>query len=147
MKRKNSFEQKGKIMCNAVSWYGLGYVESRTGKKDEILFLSDAELKTAKGKKVSNPNGHGEILDYFKPSDKAVPTKGECTDLSSPANFPAPIAKAICAGKMTRSLESVDLAYLCGCLLSAQAAKKVEDHEGLWKAFKNKANRAKAWKD
>ena len=131
-------------MCQAISWI-LGWIESHTGKEDFILFFTDKELKTAKGKKIGNPNGHGEIRSHFKPQGNEV--KGECSDLSSPANFPAPIAKAICAGQMTRALENVDIAYLTGCLLSDKAGKKVTDHASFWKLFKTKANRASNWKD
>jgi hypothetical protein len=88
-------------MCEFIS-----YIE----KNGEVLFLTgDDVFNTKRGKQLQKHcksaddlTGHGAIRWYFGIDDK--PLEGgkeqECTDFSSPANFPEPIVKAIKAGLM-----------------------------------------------
>ena len=88
-------------MCEFIS-----YIE----KNGEVLFLTgDDVFNTKRGKQLQKHcksaddlTGHGAIRWYFGIDDK--PLEGgkerECTDFSSPANFPKPIVKAIKAGLM-----------------------------------------------
>ena len=82
-------------MCDFVSW-----IE----KDDQILFLTDDDLDTKKGKELikycmclEDTRGHGAIRHYYNFEggiDK------ECTDLSNPDNFPKQIQEALKQGKM-----------------------------------------------
>jgi len=85
-------------MCEFVSW-----VETADGK---IWFLDDDKLKTKKGQGLiewtkcnSDLRGHGAIRHYFKLANHDG-TDRECTDFTSPDNFPPEIVSAIKAGKM-----------------------------------------------
>ena len=82
-------------MCQFISW------KNYQGKN---YFLTSADLATKEGKKLSRPEviddlcGHGAIEAYY-PELKGKGKNMECTDFSSPANFPLDIAKAIKEGK------------------------------------------------
>jgi vacuolar-type H+-ATPase subunit E/Vma4 len=86
-------------MCEFASW-----IEMPDG---EIRFLTaDMIYKTRRGKELQRHNpcqddwvGHGAILFYFD-MQKRVGIQKECTDFSTPENFPKQIVTAIKAGKM-----------------------------------------------
>jgi hypothetical protein len=84
-------------MCEFISWKEVG---------DEILFLTWNDIyNTPRGKELqaytvsSDFVGHGAIAFYYEiPPEKGI--NRECTDFSSPSNFPKVIVDAIKAGKM-----------------------------------------------
>ena len=113
-------------MCTFVSWKeyeGHGY------------FLTDADLRTKAGEKLLRPEvrddlcGHGAI-ESFWPELKGKGINKECSDFSSPKNFPKEIAKALKTSKMFR------LGIPNG-LLTATAFAKI---------FAVKKNRVAAWR-
>ena len=88
-------------MCDYISWIAKG---------DEVLFLTgDDVFNTKRGRELqkycisqNDLTGHGAIRWYFGKDDK--PLEGgkerECTDFSTPDNFPKIIVKAIKRGEM-----------------------------------------------
>lgn len=84
-------------MCEFVSW--IEY-------KDTLYFLTARELATQEGRALrkylgtaflNDVCGHGAIRHYYQiPQNKG--RNHECTDFSSPDNFPAEIAAVIKAG-------------------------------------------------
>jgi preprotein translocase subunit Sss1 len=86
-------------ICEFISW-----IEMKNG---EIKFLtSDMVFKTRRGKELQKYNsvsedwvGHGSIEWYFDLKHNEGLHK-ECTDFSTPDNFPKAIVTAIKAGKM-----------------------------------------------
>jgi hypothetical protein len=89
-----------KIMCDFISWK---VVRTADGGM-EILFLTyDDIYNTKRGKELQKytiPNdfvGHGAIDFYYGLNGRG--TNKECTDFSSPDNFPSIIADAIKMGK------------------------------------------------
>jgi len=86
-------------MCEFVS-----YIEMPDG---EIRFLTaDMIFKTRRGKELQrhDPNrdawvGHGAIMFYYEMTERQGKQR-ECTDFSTPDNFPKKIVIAIKAGKM-----------------------------------------------
>ena len=98
-------------MCEFISW-----IEYET----QILFLTDADLNTKKGKELTNYlgdkflediKGHGAIRFYYEIGDKRGHNK-ECTDFSSPDNFPSIIQAAIKKGKFSKIGKPVDIKQL-----------------------------------
>ena len=85
-------------MCEFASWKVY---------KDKVYFLQDSDLNTKEGRKLLHPEviadlpGHGAIESYY-PELKGKGENKECTDFSTPDNFPKEIAKAIKGGKITR---------------------------------------------
>jgi hypothetical protein len=85
-------------MCEFVSW------KEYKGKN---YFLTNTDLDTKEGKKLLNPEvrddicGHGAIENFY-PELKGKGTNKECTDFSTPNNFPKEIVEAIKQGKMSR---------------------------------------------
>ena len=85
-------------MCEFISWKCF---------KGENYFLTNADLDTKEGKKLLKPDviadlcGHGAIEAYY-PELKGKGENKECTDFSTPDNFPADIVKAIKQGKLSR---------------------------------------------
>ena len=85
-------------MCEFMSWVEKG---------NKVYFLTDKQIhETAKGKELQEWSkssddlpGHGAIR-YFYGLEQEEGINKECTDFSSPTNFPARIAKAIKGGKM-----------------------------------------------
>ena len=79
-------------------------------KNGEVLFLTgDDVFNTKRGKQLQKHcqskddlTGHGAIRWYFGKDDELLEggKERECTDFSSPANFPKPIVKAIKSGLM-----------------------------------------------
>ena len=123
------YEKKEKKMCEFISW--IEY-------KGEILFLTKNELETNRGKALrkhlgtqleNDVKGHGAIEWYYN----MEPNSGlhrECTDFSSPDNFPRPIVSALKKGAF------------CGIGISEQLLTK----PAFWKIFKSKKNRIPAWR-
>ena len=87
-------------MCEHVSWL-------YKGKK--LLFLKDDEINTEKGQALlahvvkENIIGHSACAEYFGVCQDDY-EKGECTDFSSPKNFPPEIVEAIKQGKMRHAI-------------------------------------------
>ena len=85
-------------MCEFVSWIEV---------KDKILFLTAYDIfETKQGRKLQaccqSPDdymGHGAIRFFYEISSNTGINR-ECTDFSSPDNFPPEIGKAIKEGKM-----------------------------------------------
>ena len=85
-------------MCEFISWKEY---------KGKVYFLKDSDLNTKEGEKLLKPevivdlSGHGAIENYYPElADKG--DNKECTDFSSPKNFPKEIVKAIKSGKISR---------------------------------------------
>jgi hypothetical protein len=88
-------------LCEFISWIEKG---------DEILFLTGNDVfQTKRGlelqkycKSKSDLTGHGAIRWYFGKDDKPLEAgkERECTNFSTPDNFPKAIAKAIKRGEM-----------------------------------------------
>jgi len=85
-------------MCNFISW--IEY-------KDEILYMTDRDLETSRGKKLSRDigfediAGHGAIRSFFNiPDGKG--TDRESTDFSTPDNFPQDIVRDVKKGLFTQ---------------------------------------------
>ena len=85
-------------MSNFISW--IEY-------KDEILYMTDKNLETSRGKKLSRDigfediAGHGAIRSFFNiPDGKG--TNRESTDFSTPDNFPQDIVRDVKKGLFTR---------------------------------------------
>ena len=82
-------------MCQFISW------KNYEGRN---YFLISTDLDTKEGKKLLKSEviddlcGHGAIEAYY-PELKGKGENKECTDFSSPANFPLDIVKAIKEGK------------------------------------------------
>ena len=82
-------------MCDFISWIEVG---------EDILFLTGKDVfETKRGRELQvycqssvDLVGHGAIRRYYGITGG---TKRECTDFSSPDNFPAQIVKAIKAGE------------------------------------------------
>jgi hypothetical protein len=84
-------------MCEDVSW--IEY-------QNNVYFLQNSDLETKEGQKLLLPEvkadvmGHGAIEAYY-PELKDKGQHKECTDFSTPKNFPKKIVKAIKEGKRT----------------------------------------------
>ena len=82
-------------MCVFISW------KEYNGKN---YFITSADLETKAGKELLKPEvidalcGHGAI-DHYYPELKNKGENKECSDFSSPDNFPEDIAKAIKQGE------------------------------------------------
>ena len=85
-------------MCEFASW-------KVYNKK--VYFLKDLDLNTREGRKLLDKTviadlcGHGAIESFY-PELKGKGSNEECTNFSSPDNFPKEIVQAIKDGKMTR---------------------------------------------
>ena len=85
-------------MCDYISWIEKG---------DEILFLTGPDVfSSQRGSELQNHckskddlTGHGAIR-WFYGIGKDVGKERECTNFSTPANFPKQIVKAIKKGQM-----------------------------------------------
>ena len=85
-------------MCNFISW--IEY-------KDEILYMTDRDLETSRGKKLlrdigfEDIAGHGAIRSFFNiPNGKG--TRKESKNFSTPDNFPQDIVRDVKKGLFTR---------------------------------------------
>jgi len=97
-------------MCQFVSW-----------KKHEnkVYFLTNSDLETKEGKKLLKAEviddlcGHG-VIESFYPELKGKGENLECTDFSTPKNFPKEIIKALKEGKLSRIGEALDILNKAG---------------------------------
>ena len=89
-------------MCEFASWIK---------HKEEVYFLKDSDLETKEGRELvkylgdkfqEDIPGHGAILHYYPELVGKAISKEECTDFSTPDNFPKEIAEAIKKGQMSR---------------------------------------------
>ena len=87
-------------MCEFISW--IEY-------EDQILFLTDADLNTKRGRELrdylgkkfdEDIMGHGAIRFYYEIGQKGH--NRECTNFLNPDNFPAVIQNAIKKGKFSK---------------------------------------------
>ena len=92
-------------MCEFVSW-----IEVVDGEEKMLLYLTAKDLRSSKGRKLKERigddiNGHGAIREFYDLVSKygIVDSKygidRECSDFSTPDNFPAEIVTAIKAGE------------------------------------------------
>ena len=88
-------------MCEFISWIELD---------EKVFFLENADLDTKEGRELikylgdkveEDLPGHGAIRHYY-PELKEKGINKECTDFSSPKNFPKEIVSAIKQGKLSR---------------------------------------------
>ena len=85
-------------MCEFASW-----VEY----KGKAYFLVNSDLDTKEGRELLEPEfkddlcGHGAIRKYY-PELKDNGENKECTNFSTPVNFPKEIVKAIKLGKLSK---------------------------------------------
>ena len=122
-------------MCEWVSW--IEY-------KNELYFLTASDLRTKEGRALrlylgpqfsNDIKGHGAIDRYYGLKGKG--THKECTDFSTPSNFPPAIVNAIKKG------------HFCGIglaesLLTAEASAEYEKVEyAAWAEYEKV--RAPAW--
>ena len=105
-------------MCEFIS-----HIEVHQDKGIKNYFLSDRELLTKKGQDLikfcrcdDDLKGHGAIRRYYKLVNHDG-VERECTDFSTPSNFPPEIANAIKNGLMTGFNSRP-------CLLLSTAAEK-----------------------
>ena len=121
----------------------------------EIRFLTKSMIRnTPRGKELTryvrvigeilpcfgHTRDHGAIEYYYD----MKPRQGkhlECTDFSSPDNFPKVIADALKAGDM----ETTDVAMPEG-LLNKEASEAWSNNEEAWELFKDPKNRTEQWR-
>jgi len=102
-------------MCQFISWKEY---------QKEVYFLTNADLDTKAGKELLEPEyvsdlcGHGAIEHYY-PELKGKGENKECTDFSTPKNFPKAIVTALKAGKLSRI-------GICLDILNKQGIKEYE---------------------
>ena len=122
-------------MCEFLSWIEID---------DTVLFLTDDDLRTSRGKKLwkrikDDARGHGAIREYFD----IEPGRGvdrECTDFYTPDNFPPEAVRAIMDGRVKRLAYPEDL---CHALGSPALAEYDKVRARAWAEY-NKV-RAPAW--
>ena len=149
-------------MCEFISWKEY---------KDEILFLTDDDLDTEKGKELvaylgcaywDDIPGHGAINYYFN----LTPDNGlekEITDFTDISQFPPQIVEAIKACKFKRiglslslltkpalaDYEKIEQAAWVDYMKINQAAwadyEKI-NQAAFWKLFSNPKNRIECWR-
>lgn len=102
-------------MCRVASWVDLSSVV-KNGRK--IYFITNNELLTLRGRKLKkylgnrfaeDIQGHGACRYYYPELKEGVGRDKECTNFSTPDNFPPEIVAAIMAGQMTQIGFSLDL--------------------------------------
>jgi len=92
-------------MCQFVSWKKY---------ENKAYFLTNSDLDTKEGKKLLNAEvkddlcGHGAIESFY-PELKGKGENLECTDLSTPKNFPKEIVLALKKGKLSRLGIALDI--------------------------------------
>jgi len=136
-------------MCEFVSW-----VEH----EDKLYYLTANLLNTKEGRDLKkflgtayavDIKGHGAIEHYFGIKGKHC----ECTDFSSPNNFPAEIVNAMKSGAF-RGIGIPDSQVLTKKAYADYESKRdslYADYESkradfFWDIFMDKKNRARAWK-
>jgi hypothetical protein len=112
-------------MCEFVSWI------EHEGKN---YFIQNKDLETKEGKKLLDSTvkddlcGHGAILAYY-PELKDKGKHKECTDFSSPKNFPKEIARALAQGKLS------NIGVVLDVLNDAGRAKYREIEQPAWAKY------------
>ena len=136
-------------MCDFISW-----IE----KDSQVIFLTaDDVFNTKEGKELqkycqdkSDLVGHGAIRRYY--GNFKGGTEKECTDFSTPDNFPLEIVKAIKSGKMAGLgiaeglLTKSALAEYEKIRQPAWAEYDKITQSAFWKLFAKKSNRVKVWR-
>ena len=157
-------------MCEFISWVEIA------GK---VLFITDKEheelMSKGDNRDKSERWGHGAIREYWNLKDNEGVNK-ECTDFSSPANFPPAVAEAIkmklmdyssprCPDELLettarkkyeaiktpawKEYEAIDTTALKEYMaIETSALKKYMAIEttAFWKLFSNVKNRVKVWR-
>ena len=122
-------------MCQFISW--IEY-------EDEVLFLDDTKLSTRDGRKLLKPEfvadlkGHGAIRHYY-PELKGRGVDRECSDFSTPNNFPKEIVNRINKGQMSRI-------GVCPKILTPSVRKKYDKIKQAARKEYDKIKHA-AWKE
>ena len=125
-------------MCDFISWIEVG---------GNIFFLTSDDLHSRKGWELKkhlgsqyteDVKGHGAIKWFFDMEGKGK--HKECTDFSTPSNFPPEIVVAIKAGKF----RGIGIAKQ---LLKTPAWAEYEKVKAsaFWNLFADPKNRTKAW--
>ena len=92
-------------MCQFVSW---------KKHNNKVYFLTNSDLETKEGKKLLKDEvkddlcGHGAIESFY-PELKGKGENLECTDFSTPKNFPKEIVSALKEGKLSRIGIALDI--------------------------------------
>ena len=134
-------------MCEFMSWVEKG---------EKVYFLTPAMIQdTPKGQawlkyegdKTDNweddQKGHGAIRWFFDLQNREG-EEHECTDFSSPANFPTEIVKAIKAGEFRGYVFPFGL--LSAPLDADYQAKRDALDADMWDLFSKPENRVEVWK-
>ena len=125
-------------MCHFISWIDL---------EGQLYYLTSKELRSKRGKELKDylgsayaedVVGHGAIDWYF--DLKGLGVHRECTDFSSPANFPDEIVKAIKSGAFKGM-------GLCPEILNQSASAEYEKirQSAFWCLAIDAKNRSTAW--
>ena len=137
-------------MCDFISWYQKG---------DKVIFLTDDDLATEAGKKLraiagmfpDDIKGHGAIRKFYELNEWVWPnglTQKECTDFSSPNNFPPQIVEAIKNCNLTQIGKLPDNVLLKHGLNLIKNNAKREEADAKWKEADAKWEEAYAkWKE
>ncbi len=131
-------------MCEFCSW-----IEKGTGEKKKILFLTATQIfETKKGKTLfkaftaDDLTGHGAIRRYCGLEQDEGKNK-ECTDFSSPANFPVAIARGLIAGDFKHA--PVPRGLLTKTLDDKYWADRKPLDDKYWDLFAIPENRTPTW--
>ena len=115
-------------MCQFISW--------KEDKKGNVFFLQNEDLKPKKLKEYQEYNprwkedlhGHGAI-EWFYPELKGKCENKECTDFSTPNNFPKQIVKAIKDGELSK------IGYNTSLLNAKGMAEYNKIEQSAWKEY------------
>jgi hypothetical protein len=125
-------------MCEFVSWVEKG---------EKVLFLTDALLDTPKGQLTlkeqsdgEDIRGHSAIRFYFG-FERDEGKNMECTDFSSPDNFPTAVAKAI------KNCEFTKIGTLPDFMFTTNGLTKVESNLAWREADKVWTEAYKVWEE
>lgn len=116
-------------MSDFVSWY-----LKNVGRKETILYLNDNDIfNTKAGKELQEYCGrerdfcgHGSIARYYELTSEMGLKRNECSDFSSPKNFPPEIVKDIKELRMVKVSYS-DKPFAIIGLLKREIAKEVKE--------------------
>lgn len=146
-------------MCEFISWKEIKTADGGA----EILFLTHDDIfNTSRGAELRKYNtlddltGHGAIAwYYYLPNNKSVDR--ECTDFSSPDNFPPEIVSALKAGKLWGLVDYFPEGLLCAplyddyksmrdALYAVYKTKREALSNEQWELFTEPKNRAEVWR-
>jgi hypothetical protein len=117
-------------MCEFLSWISM--------PNGELKYISNFELNTREGKKLKKElgyyfyqeiKGHGAIKTYFG-IRHGKGMERECTDFSTPDNFPAEIVKKIKSGEFSQ------IGFSMGLLNDAALAEYEGIKQAAWAEYK-----------